>query len=95
MFLLPEQEHEILFDYSIINDNPIERVFRDLMTKALKTPLSQGAQQQFRNLLEENPNLLHSSGLTPKKLPDLVENNPVSAKDALLKLMENSIQVAE
>ncbi|KAG8372311.1 hypothetical protein BUALT_Bualt12G0053000 [Buddleja alternifolia] len=64
---------------------------RDLIAKALKGPVQQ---EQVLVELANNPKLLYHCGLTPKKLPDLVENNPMIAVEVLIKLV-NSPEISE
>jgi hypothetical protein len=90
LWLLPVPSHPVMWDYSIGQDDSKAILIRDLMAKALKTPLPGEHVRLVAEELEADPKLVYHCGLTPKKLPDLVENNPAVAIDALLRLMSSA-----
>ena len=59
---------------------------RDLMTAALAGPLVPQQQQLLINNFRNDPRFIQCL-LTPQRLPELVENNPLVAIEFLLKLM--------
>ncbi|KAN0053350.1 hypothetical protein ACTA71_009800 [Dictyostelium dimigraforme] len=64
-----------------------KKIVRDLMTKAIKGRLKRNQILQIKNEMDIDPKLALYSGLTPKNLPFLVENNTQVAIDTLLKLI--------
>jgi len=95
VWLNPDNSPDLLWDGALCADSSSHgQEVRDLMGLAFQGPLPPAQQQQVLQELESDPKLIYHSGLTPQKLPDLVENNPMIAIDCLLKLMQ-STQITE
>ncbi|XP_031494938.1 uncharacterized protein LOC116260628 [Nymphaea colorata] len=93
-WLNPENNHELLWDKDMCADTSQGLVVRDLMAKALKGALSPTQHEQLVMELANNPKLVYHCGLSPRKLPDLVENNPLITVEVLRKMM-NSPEISE
>jgi hypothetical protein len=81
---------EPMWDYTMGADTSLGAEVRDLVAKAVKAPIPQTQQQTIIDALQQDSKLVFHCGLTPRKLPDLVENNPSIAIEILLKLMSSS-----
>ncbi|XP_020106749.1 CCR4-NOT transcription complex subunit 11 [Ananas comosus] len=94
VWLNPDNNHELLWDYSMCTDTSRGAALRDLIARALKGPLAPAQQEQVVVELAKDPKLVYHCGLTPRKLPDLVEHNPLIAVEVLSKSM-NSPEISE
>jgi len=90
MWINPDYAPRLLWDSTLCRDNAKGQEVRELMSKAFKGPLRLDEQQQVLNELENDNRLVYHCGLTPQKLPELVENNPMIAIECLLKLMSSN-----
>ncbi|KAK1310338.1 hypothetical protein QJS10_CPA08g01210 [Acorus calamus] len=93
-WLNPDNNHELLWDHGMCADTSRGAAVRDLIAKALKTPLAPAQQELVVLELNNDPKLVYHCGMTPRKLPDLVEYNPLIAVEILVKLM-NSAEISE
>jgi hypothetical protein len=94
VWLNPEHNNELLWDYGMCADTSRGAAVRELISKALKGPLIPAQQEQLLVEFANDSKLVYHCGLTPRKLPELVENNPIIAVEVLVKLM-NSPEIAE
>ncbi|CAI9108860.1 OLC1v1008560C1 [Oldenlandia corymbosa var. corymbosa] len=86
----PSNNHDLMWDHGMCADTSRGAAVRDLISKALKGPLAPAQQEQVLLELANDPKLVYHCGLTPRKLPELVENNPVIAVEVLIKLANSS-----
>ncbi|XP_027365856.1 CCR4-NOT transcription complex subunit 11 isoform X2 [Abrus precatorius] len=94
VWLNPDDNHELMWDYGMCVDTSRGAAVKDLIAKALKGALAPAQQEQVLYELANDSKLVYHCGLTPRKLPELVENNPLIAVDVLTKLI-NSQEIAE
>ncbi|POM71114.1 Hypothetical protein PHPALM_12358 [Phytophthora palmivora] len=93
IWLNPDYCPTVLWDSTML-DATHGIALRELMLRAFQKPLVPSLQQKVLAELEADPKLVYHCSLTPQRLPDLVENNPMLAIDCLLKLMSSN-QITE
>ncbi|EKX52614.1 hypothetical protein GUITHDRAFT_84642 [Guillardia theta CCMP2712] len=90
LWLHKDEDHKVMWDNSMCAEGSKGKEVRELMSKAFKGPLQTAQVQQVLAELESDAKLVYHCGLTPKRLPELVENNPNIAIEALLRLMSSN-----
>merc|ERR1711957_656797 len=73
-------------DYTMCADTSLGSEVRELIAKAVKAPLPSSQQQVIFSGLEQDAKLVYHCGLTPRKLPELVENNQAIAMEVVDRL---------
>lgn len=87
--------HRPMYDTSMASASEVKtNESKILIVQAFKQALNLQDQQTLLKELEKDSNLVYNLGLTPSKLPNLVENNPLIAIEILLKLI-NSPEITE
>ncbi|EOA20663.1 hypothetical protein CARUB_v10000977mg [Capsella rubella] len=94
LWIDPDNKHELVWDDKMCADTSRGATLRDLLVKGLKVTLSPTEQEEITTELTNDPKLVYHCGITPRKLPQLVEHNPQIAVEILTKLM-NSPEIVE
>ncbi|XP_003745810.1 CCR4-NOT transcription complex subunit 11 [Galendromus occidentalis] len=85
---------EPFWDDSMCSSSAPATEVKKMMARALKLALTPNQQLQLISDLKQEPRLVFQLGLSPSRLPDLVENNPPVAVEVLM-LMMDSAQIVE
>lgn len=86
----PEPLHELIWDPDMGMKGGRGSEVREVIARALKSPVQEAEQKMVVAELDKDPKLVHLCGMTPQKLPDLVQNNSQLAIEILLKLVSSN-----
>ncbi|EFX81465.1 hypothetical protein DAPPUDRAFT_196276 [Daphnia pulex] len=89
-----EVDHMIAYDTTVCIPRGAGSEARRLISQAFTGSLTLLQQNRLLSELERDSRLVYHVGITPNKLPALVENNPLIAIEVLLRLMQSS-QITE
>jgi len=89
-----EADHVIAYDGTVCIPRGAGSEARRLISQAFTGSLTLLQQNRLLSELERDARLVYHVGITPNKLPALVENNPLIAIEVLLRLMQSS-QITE
>lgn len=81
--------HKPMYDTTLGQPKNSNVETKRLVQLAFGQALSFQDRQMLQNEFNKNPDMVNQIGLTPAKLPNLVENNPLVAIEVLLKLMHS------
>lgn len=87
MWLNINMPPELLWDVHLAPDDTADSQVKQLMFRAFRQSLVPTQSEQLIAQIRDDPKLVHQCGLTPKRLPSLVEHNPSVAIECLLRLM--------
>ncbi|XP_058467224.1 CCR4-NOT transcription complex subunit 11 [Malaya genurostris] len=82
--------HKPVYNSSINESKCLGKDAKNLIIQSFRQALSIQDQNELMRELEKDPDIVYNVGLTPDKLPDLVEYNPLIAIEILLKLIHSS-----
>ncbi|CAN7067819.1 hypothetical protein HID58_038961 [Brassica napus] len=94
LWIDPDNKHELIWDDKMCADTSRGATVRDLLVKGLKVTLSPSEQEDITTALANDAKLVYHCGITPRKLPQLVEHNPQIAVEILTKLI-NSPEIVD
>lgn len=86
----PEPLHEVIWDPEMGMKGERGSELREIITRAMKSPITDAQRMKVLQELQEDPKLVHLCGLTPRKLPELVNHNSMLAGEILLKLASSN-----